>query len=90
MGMIGRIINIPYNTWNHWHQPGNKVYCTHTWHASLTKYDWNIANVFHIANILHWHIEPAILHKYATTQPTAITISHIITKYVPEQTCPPN
>ena len=39
--------------------------------------------------MLNGHIDPTFVHKYANTQQTAMSTSHVILIYVPEKIYPP-
>ena len=55
---------------------------------ALNKYDCYIPNIPYIVNMLNGLIDPKVLYKCATTQPTATCTSHIVTKFVPDTNMP--
>ena len=59
--------------------------CTHIWYISLNKYVFHIANISHTANISYRHTDQHFVHIHNNIYAKAA--SHIISKYVPEQTC---
>ena len=45
-------------------------------------------NIAQMANMLNGHIYPILLHRYTKTQPTAVSTSPVIAKYVLERNMP--
>ena len=71
--------------WSHWHHPCDLFWTSyHVLGISLKECGYHTADVSHIALILYGHINAAVLHKSATTQPTTTFTSHPIGMCVPE------
>ena len=51
---------------------------------SLNKYGCHIQNKVDMSNMLHGHIKPKFLHKYAKTKPDETSTLYVFANYVPE------
>ena len=54
----------------------------HIYHISLNKYSYQTVNIGHASIMLDRHIEPTWFHICTKIQPTEMSASHDITKYV--------
>ena len=60
----------------------------HVWHILLNRHGCYIPKYISHSQCLHRHTHPILLHTHAKTQPTAISTSPVIAKYVLETTMP--